>query len=153
MPRCGYKLRAMVYVNDEIDIPDDELEERFIRSPGAGGQNVNKVSSGVQLRFDALGSSVISKDVFARLKTLAGQRMSKSGVLLIIATSFRTQDLNRKDARARLVELVRQALVVPKYRRATRPSKAQKLKRLETKKREGARKKTRGRVGSRNDDY
>ncbi len=136
----------MVYITDNIEILDDELEERFIRSPGAGGMNVNKVSTAVQLRFDAKNSPAISMPIFQRLKVIAGSRMSKAGVLLIVATSFRTQDLNRKDARARLVELIQRAVVPPKIRRATRPSKTQKARRVETKKREGMVKKNRGRV-------
>lgn len=136
----------MLKVTDQIEIAEDELSESFIRSPGAGGQNVNKVSSAVQLRFDARHSAALSNAVFLRLKTLAGSRMTQDGVVVLTASSFRTQDANRKDARARLVELIQKAAVPPKHRRATRPTKASKVRRVEGKKRSGAIKKSRGRV-------
>jgi ribosome-associated protein len=141
----------MLHVTDQIEISEDELEERFIRSPGAGGQNVNKVSSAVQLRFDARHCRALSNAVFLRLKKLAGSRMTLDGVLVITANSFRTQDANRKDARARLIELIAQAAVPPKLRRPTRPSKAAKARRVDSKKRLGEIKKTRGRVRSPHD--
>jgi len=136
----------MLQVNDQIEIAEDELEERFIRSPGAGGQNVNKVSSAVQLRFDARHCRALSNAVFLRLKALAGSRMTSDGVIVLTASSFRTQDLNRKDARARLAALIEKAAIPTKHRRATRPTKASKLKRVEGKKHAGAIKKTRGKV-------
>jgi len=137
----------MILVNDTIQIGEDELVESFIRAPGAGGQNVNKVSSAVQLRFDARHSKALSNAVFLRLKALAGRRMTGEGVLIITANSFRTQERNRKDARERLAELIRKAAVAPKNRRPTRPTKASKIRRIDAKKRSGALKKSRGRVG------
>ena len=136
----------MLRITENIEIAEDALEERFIRSPGAGGQNVNKVATAVQLRFDAKGSRALSNAVFLRLKRLAGSRMTQAGTLVITASRFRTQDQNRKDARARLVELLQKAAVAPKTRRPTRTSIAQKKKRLDNKKRTGAVKKIRGRV-------
>lgn len=143
----------MLKISDQFEIPDDALDERFIRSPGAGGQNVNKVATGVQLRFDAKNSAIISNSVFLRLKALAGVRMTNMGVVVISATRFRTQVANRKDARARLAKLIAIALVPPKVRRATKPSKTQKKKRLDDKKHGSAIKKSRGRVGRNSDDF
>lgn len=136
----------MIKITDTIEISEDELLERFVRSPGAGGQNVNKVSSAVQLSFDARHCRALSNAVFLRLKTVAGRRMTNEGILMISASSFRTQELNRKDARARLVALIQEAAVPPKHRRATRPTKASKTRRLDAKKRSGMIKKTRGKV-------
>lgn len=137
----------MILVTDTITISEDDLVESFIRAPGAGGQNVNKVSSAVQLRFNARASKALSNAVFLRLKALAGRRMTGDGVLIITANTFRTQERNRKDARDRLADLVRKAAVEPKNRRPTRPTKASKTRRLDSKKRSGALKKSRGRVG------
>lgn len=136
----------MLRITDAIEISDDALAERFIRAPGAGGQNVNKVATAVQLRFDARGCGALSNAVYQRLKRLAGSRMTQDGTLVITASRFRTQGQNRKDARARLVELLQKAAIPPKPRRPTRTSLNQKKKRLDEKKRAGAVKKIRGRV-------
>ena len=121
-----------LFVTARIVIPDGELEESFIRSSGPGGQNVNKVSSAVQLRFDVLGSPSLT-DV-AREALLRGGKLTRDGVLVITAQRFREQDRNREDARARLAEIVRQAATPRAVRRATRVPKASKRKRLEGKK-------------------
>ncbi len=132
----------------EIVIDDAEIEEKFIRSPGPGGQNVNKTASAVQLRFDARHSAALSNAVFLRLKALAGRRMTGAGVIVITANRFRAQDQNRDDAQARLVALIAAAAEPPKLRRKTKPPKASKQRRLEGKKRQSAVKSTRGRVRS-----
>lgn len=120
----------MIIVSPEIAIPEEELEESFIRASGPGGQNVNKVSTAVQLRFDVRRSPSLPDDVAVRLMRLAGSRMTSDGVLILTAQRFRTQEANRADARARLAELVAQAAVRPRKRRPTRPSLASKQRRL-----------------------
>ncbi len=125
----------MLRINDQISIDESELEESFVRSSGPGGQNVNKLSTAVQLRFDVRRSLALPNDVALRLMRLAGKRMTNDGVLVIIAQNHRTQERNRAEARERLIDLVRQAAVRPVPRRATKPTKASKQKRLEGKKR------------------
>ncbi|MBM3502401.1 MAG: aminoacyl-tRNA hydrolase [Alphaproteobacteria bacterium] len=130
-----------------VAIPDEELHVEFVRASGPGGQNVNKVATAVQLRFDARHSRVVSPSVFARLASLAGRRMTKDGVVVIHAVRHRTQERNRADALARLEALLAAAMVVPRERRATRPSKGSKRRRLESKRRRAQIKSARGRVG------
>jgi ribosome-associated protein len=125
----------MIQVTPSIIIDDSEIEERFVRASGPGGQNVNKVATAVQLRFDAARSTSIDDEVRARLMAIAGSRMTADGVLVIDSRTFRTQAQNREAARERLVELLRQAAVRPKRRRKTRPSGASRLQRLESKRR------------------
>jgi ribosome-associated protein len=131
-------------VTDTISIDDDEVEESFVRSSGPGGQNVNKVSSAVQLRFDVRRSPALPNDVAIRLMKLAGSRLTKDGVIVILAQQYRDQIRNRADARERLFDLIRQAAVKPTVRRATKVSKAQKKKRVEGKKHRGQIKAMRG---------
>ncbi|MGA7982353.1 MAG: alternative ribosome rescue aminoacyl-tRNA hydrolase ArfB [Chromatiaceae bacterium] len=123
----------MIEVTPKITLDDKELEERFIRSPGPGGQNVNKLSTAVQLRFDIARSPSLPEDVRRRLIRLAGRRVSTDGVLTIEAHRFRTRERNREDAVERLVELVRLAAHQPKPRKKTRPTRASKERRLESK--------------------
>ncbi|MBS0242543.1 MAG: aminoacyl-tRNA hydrolase [Proteobacteria bacterium] len=126
-------------------IPEDELEEQFVRASGPGGQNVNKVSSAVELRFDVRRSSSLPGPVRARLQRIAGRRLTKDGVIVIRADRFRTQEQNRSDARQRLMELVEEASKAPKPRVKTRPTKASKERRLEGKSRRSDVKRGRGR--------
>ncbi len=137
----------MLQITDTIAISEDELEESFIRSPGPGGQNVNKVESAVQLRFDAAHSPNLPAGLFARLRVLAGRRMTNDGVVVITARRFRAQERNRKDARERLAALIRDAATPPRLRRPTRPSRGVKQRRLETKKKRASIKKGRGKIG------
>ncbi|MBB6306838.1 alternative ribosome rescue aminoacyl-tRNA hydrolase ArfB [Xanthobacter tagetidis] len=128
----------MIEVSPRIRIPEEEIVLAFVRASGPGGQNVNKVSSAVQLRFDVAASPSLPEAVKARLAGLAGRRLTREGVLVIQAQRFRTQERNRDDAIERLVELVRAALKVDPPRRPTRPTLGSKTRRLESKARRGA---------------
>jgi|ERR1043166_1621525 ribosome-associated protein len=137
-------IMSKLVILPEIAIDESEIEERFILSSGAGGQNVNKVASAVQLRFDVRRSPSLPEEIRARLAALAGHRLSKDGVLTITARQFRDQARNRADARARLFDLIRRAAVAPKSRKKTRPTKASKERRIDEKKARGRLKKLRG---------
>jgi len=133
----------MLHVTPDIALRENELTWRFIRASGPGGQNVNKVSSAVQLRFDVHGSASLPDAVRARLLRLARNRINSEGVLVIEARRFRTQERNREDARARLAALIGRAAPAPKPRLATRPTAASKRRRVERKRRHALRKRAR----------
>jgi len=123
----------MIRVTGTITIDEEEIHQQFIRASGPGGQNVNKVATAVQLRFDVAHSASLPEDVRERLTRFAGKRLTKEGYLVIDARRFRTQEQNRKDAVARLVSLIRQAAQRPKIRKKTAPTLASKERRLESK--------------------
>jgi ribosome-associated protein len=133
----------MIRVTAQINIDEREIEENFVRASGPGGQNVNKLSTAVQLRFDVRGSPSLPAEVRARLERLAGARLTRDGVLVIIAQRHRTQARNRDDALDRLIVLIRQAAIAPRPRRSTRPSKAARQRRVDTKKRRSSLKRLR----------
>lgn len=133
----------MIKITSAIAIDENEIQLEFVRASGPGGQNVDKVSTAVQLRFDVCHSPSLPDDVRARLTHLAGRRMTKDGVLIIEARQFRSQERNRRDAVDRLIELIRKAAKKPKIRRKTRPTRASKRRRLEAKRRRSEKKRLR----------
>lgn len=133
-------------VRPGLEIPDSELEVAFIRSSGPGGQNVNKVASAVQLRFALHRNMTLNAEVKARLRILAGQRLNDAGEVLIVARESRSQEQNRRTAEQKLLDLVRRALIAPRKRQATKPTRASRERRLDTKARQQRNKRLRGRV-------
>jgi ribosome-associated protein len=136
-----------IQITSSFEIPDESVSLRFVRAGGPGGQNVNKVATAVQLRFEPKLTS-LSESALARLRRLAGRRMTDTGEVVIAAQRFRTQEQNKRDAYERLTELLQQALIEPKLRRATKPTRASKERRLTNKTQRGRVKSLRQRVAS-----
>jgi ribosome-associated protein len=134
-------------ITPSFSLPDEELHFEFVRASGPGGQNVNKVATAVQLRFDVRASPSLTEEVKSRLMRLAGKRLTAEGVLVIEAKRYRSQEQNRAEAELRLAELIRRALTAPKKRRVTRPSAGARAKRLEEKRRRGEIKRQRVKPG------
>ena len=130
---------------EDVVLPEEALSERFLAATGPGGQNVNKVATACQLRVDVFKLG-LSPEAYARLKDIAGSRMTSGGELIITARNYRTQEANREDARARLAEMIVKAHMIPRKRKATRPSKAAKAKRVDQKKQRSEVKRGRGKV-------
>ena len=141
----------MIHITRTITIDESEIQEYFVRASGPDGQNVNKVATTVQLRFDVANSRSLTEEVRKRLISLAGNRVTEDGILIIDARRFRTQGRNREDATDRLVELIRNAAQKPKIRRKTRPTLASKTRRLERKRRDAESKRIQGPVYPRNE--
>jgi len=137
-------MAGMLDIDGKLQIPDDELVEKFVRAAGPGGQNVNKVSSAVELRFDVAASRVLSEALRARLLARRDRRLTDAGVLVIQANRFRDQAKNREDARVRLADVIRSVLVAPKRRIATRPTRASNQRRIDAKKTRSTIKRNRG---------
>ena len=138
----------MIEITPRLSLNEDELEISFIRASGPGGQNVNKVSTAVQMRFDARRSPSLPNDVSVRLQKLAGSKLTSEGVIVITANRHRTQEANKRDAIERLVELIAKCAVAPVKRRATKPTQAAKEERLQTKARRSGVKSMRGKPGA-----
>lgn len=141
----------MIEITPTLSLDESELIERSARASGPGGQHVNKTSNAIELRFDVRQSPSLSEGLKARLEVLAGSRLTKEGVLVLFSDGSRSQEMNRRDVRERLILMIKEASIVPKKRRPTRPSLTARIKRVETKVHRGGIKSLRGRVGSSDD--